>query len=129
MTQILSFNSAAGPVNVEIAASDDPDGLGPAAFGRKAAIAAPLTFEQAVAALRPTVQVISDQFRGLADPPGEIEVSPPAPTGTGYLAYLSGKTSGSSKGPTTARVFGRARTSAATVRMSSCVTASIEART
>ncbi len=75
MTQVLSFESAAGSVSVEIASSDSADGLGPAGFGRKAIIAAPLTFEQAIAGLRPTVQVISEQFKGLADPPEEIEVS------------------------------------------------------
>jgi hypothetical protein len=77
MTEVVSFESAAGTVKVEIAGGDGGSGLGPAGFGKKpavAALAAPLTFEQAMASLGPTVQAIAEQFSGLPNRPHEIEV-------------------------------------------------------
>jgi Trypsin-co-occurring domain 1 len=76
MQNVAEFSTPEGVVQVEVDShAREQEGLGTAGLASRTAARAMVTFEEVVSVLRPTAQAIAAQFKGLEDPPAEVEVS------------------------------------------------------
>lgn len=74
-TLVFDLAESGGVVLVEARSPGEGTGLERAGFAESVARKASMTFEEALATVRPTAEIVVNQFAGMMSPPAEVSLS------------------------------------------------------